>query len=432
MIYEMILLFTVASSKRNEAKMRTEPTQHTHHTVPSTQTKRITMRTSSLFLLLCLRPGVGFVVRLSLINLDRQRTFIHPAVSSSSSENHPPGDLQHPPPSSSILEDSAGHINRELAERIWTWEQDHRKSQNLPKLNYSVRSGLRLVDQTARDMMMITENNNYNDLVQEGLSALLDAMSHYQGDDDQGFEKYARKHIHNSLLAMTNNDAALRLPKRIRSTIRRAKLCARDMQLEGETPTLTAVAEKLDLEVERLADYMRLAQTSVSVESTVEILLTPEERVMYRDQEEWELTQGLLLDDGRQVNMEQLVEDYLDESTSREGDDDAWIQEQEIAGPLQDMIPDRSNDDDEHTLTDMIRYDMRRFLSSVLDPEELKVVRCTFGLDGEPMKRNAMAAELGVSPEKVSELLTVAIEKLRDAYQNQYISSYDQDHEDSA
>jgi len=101
--------------------------------------------------------------------------------------------------SENILEDSKGHINRELAERIWNWEQEHRSEKNLPKVEYSVRAGLRLVDSMVGEILRerssnnsrISDENNSNvhsDLIQEGLTALLmDAMSHYREEQNEAF-----------------------------------------------------------------------------------------------------------------------------------------------------------------------------------------------------------------------------------------------------
>jgi len=394
--------------------------------------------------------------------------------------------------SRSILEDSSGHVNRELAERIWNWEQEHRNQQNLPRLDFSVRSGLRLVDRTARELLAANddddgngddrtgggsgaENGPYSDLVQDGLTALLDAMSHYEGNDAEEFERFARRHIRRELSRSLERDASAPfvrphvLPKSVRSVLKRAKQVARSLhEAEGRPPSLARVAGELNVPAERLQDYLNLvsrgrrsgdrrqgqSSRSLSVESTVEIMhpLLDDALPSYRDQESWELRQGLLLDNGRTVERDQLVEDFLDESVSREGDDDSWIQEQEqIAGALKDMIPDdeatsSAMDQDDLALADLIRDDLSQFLVQTLEPKELQVIRLTFGLDAvgddksgkkkqnrrgtsaaksTSMSRREIAEAAGITPEEVSLLLARGIQKLRTSYANRYVDNSD-------
>ena len=115
-----------------------------------------------------------------------------------------------------LMKDETGHVNRKLAENLWQWEQNSRQEKQLPKVEYSVRSGLRLVDQQVKELLSRQNNkggwqNHINsplhaDLVQEGLTALLDAMSHYreggeEKKDLQGhdFEAYAGRQIRQHL-----------------------------------------------------------------------------------------------------------------------------------------------------------------------------------------------------------------------------------------
>jgi len=345
-----------------------------------------------------------------------------------------------------ILEDGAGHINRDLAERIWNWEQHRRDENDLPKVDYSVRSGLRLVDKLVRealDQRQEPEDSNlYADLVQDGLAALLDAMSHYREEDhgDRSFEAYAKKQIRRRIVHSLQVEVPqIRLPKAVKSVIREAKVLARKIKEEkgGKDATLAETAERLKIPEDRLKDYLRLARTGMlSVESTVEIChpmledSTPE----YRDQDEWEVRQGLVLDDGKSLHKEELVEDFMDEMQQLEGDDEAWVQQEQVAGPLQDLIPDTDEPSpDDQALMEMIRHDLSEFLSSSLDDKEVEVIRMSFGLDsGQQMSGARVAESLGIKSEEVSNLLSQALEKLRVAYKERYVEHYfDDDEPDS-
>lgn len=410
------------------------------------------------------------------------------------------------------MEDKPGHVNRELAERIWNWEREHRARQALPNLDYSVRSGLRLVDRTAQEVLAGLRNNGegssrsgrksapesgdggfsnnsskgsmmYSDLVQEGLSSLLDAMGSYPGDDSDGFEAYARRRIFRRLAACAGQDATVApprsarfLPKSVRSVLREATRASAELKRRAggtATPTIEQVAAELrrssggdsggGVSAERLRDYVRLARrglSALSVESTVEIFhpMLEDSPPAYRDEDSWELQEGMLLDNGRSVQRDQLVEGFLDESTRREGDDDSWIQQQEqVAGRLRDLIPDgdgyggspssfSSSSPDDQVLMDMMNADLPGFLSSTLDDEELEVVRAKYGLGGGaddgkpsvgPLSRSEVAEAMGITQERVSSLLSGAIMKLRASYQDRYVEpyvaddNYSRDREDS-
>lgn len=346
---------------------------------------------------------------------------------------HRPNDNDRRKIRRSILEDSTGHINRELAERIWNWEQEHRNEQNLPKLEYSVRSGLRLVDKTARDALRGT-SERYSDLVQEGLSALLDAMSRYRNDDSDGFEKFAQQHIQRQLAQSMDEDTSpVRLPKSVRSLLKEAKRVAKVMREEsGEAPTLSELAGSMNIPLKRLQDYMHWAKRgsgTLSMESTVEIShpMLEDSLPAYRDQDQWELRQGLLLDNGHAVDREELVEEYLDEMMQREGDDDAWIQQQEqVAGRLQDIIPDTEDSSpDDEAIVDMIRNDLSQFLTSTLDADELKAVRLAFGLDtGKAVSYKEIATYMNMDEGDISKILARGIQKLRASYSSRYVEPY--------
>ena len=343
-----------------------------------------------------------------------------------------------------ILEDGTGHINRELAERIWNWEQERRLENRLPKIEYSVRSGLRLVDSTIDSILSSTASSststnrgsehrsNHNnsilrgELIQEGLFALLDAMSHYRDEeahDVEDFATYASREIHRHLTQSLEDDGRpLRLPNGIQKIVQQAnRLMAEGW--DGTRPTLAQVATKLEISLDRLQDYLRLAKVTghtLSMESTVEIYnpLLDEATPAYSDQEDFELREGMLLDDGRTVHRDELVDEYVDTSMEREGDDEAWIREERIAAPLQDMIVDHEFPlPDELVLEEQERNRLYSFLSSTLDAEVLGVIRLYFGLDsGRALTVEEIASKMGKTEQDVLTLVEQGLSELRAAY----------------
>ena len=109
--------------------------------------------------------------------------------------------------SESILNDAKGHPNSNLASAIFEWEKIHAQTSTLQKQDFSTRDGLRLVDTLARDILttVLFDSPTYSDLVQEGMMALLRAMSTYDtyqsfATEDQGFAVYAKKSVQSALL----------------------------------------------------------------------------------------------------------------------------------------------------------------------------------------------------------------------------------------
>jgi len=108
----------------------------------------------------------------------------------------------------------------------------------------------------------------------------------------------------------------------------------------------------------------------------------------------------------------------MDKSLQREGDDEAWVQQERIAEPLQDMIVD--NEElllDELVLEEQERIALTKFLSSTLDDEVLAVIRLYFGLDsGKALTVEETAKEMGKTDKEVLALVEEGLLKLRESY----------------
>jgi len=303
-----------------------------------------------------------------------------------------------------FLNDGKGHINPELAQRIFKWEREHR----LPNFSdqFSTREGLRWIQDLATTMSKPTSNSaSHEDLIQEGVMALMQAMTVFEEEarPSQSFEAFTKERIQQAMedyLAKSN-----------------------------------------------LASSTNSRKSALSVESTVEISDPLE--VHYSNQDEWEVREGLVLDDGKKVKRDELVEDFLDENLQYEGEDQMWVHQQQVAGSLRDMIPSEEDDDtalmsddadreelslDDMALRDMILYNVDEFLSTTLDDMEAQVIQLRFGLDSEaPRTQKEVAFDLGISISKVRKIQKQAIEKLRNSYSKNYADSEEDQfyHEDS-
>jgi DNA-directed RNA polymerase sigma subunit (sigma70/sigma32) len=419
-------------------------------------------------------------------------------------------------------------VNRELAERIYRWEQDQRQRKQLPPLGFSVRASLRWVHEAVLSELDASSSSNsssnqkkkvnddadslYSDLVQEGLSALLQAMSTYdsnKGSSSNGksdWEAYARSHIQTAIQASSVHEEDERrsprrasLPPILQRVMQEANEARRELEEEKkrqrqqqqgngnpDSPvvvTLAMVADRLDMPADQLKDYLqwwyqnhrrqrqrsdqqRRRTNMLSVDRTMEISHPhlEDSGPIFVDVEDWERMQNydILLQEvsqtyanpsqnspqGRQQQLVWNDEDplvirsYLDESVATEGDDQQWIQQhQEIAGRLQDVIPDTeamvaederdqvassasvTMDNNDDILADMIRENLGSFLQTHLTDSELTVVQMTFGLEGrQPASFRQMASELNLEDKtQAAQLLEQALDKLRAAFRQRYL-----------
>mmetsp|Transcript_45795 Transcript_45795/g.111005 ORF Transcript_45795/g.111005 Transcript_45795/m.111005 type:complete len:343 (+) Transcript_45795:129-1157(+) len=289
-----------------------------------------------------------------------------------------------------LLEDRKGHINPELAQRIYKWEQEQRLNKNLPHLEHSTRDGLRwvlnLVNQLDRSSPNVSNSEDkHEDLVQEGVIALMQAMTNYedQARPQQSFESFAK------------------------DTILRA--------LEDYTWGVKTAS----------TGGPQTSKPALSVENTVEIADPLETH--YSSQEEWEIREP--------------EQDFVDSSVRYEGEDQMWVHQQQVAAPLREMIPDGDEEEalfdggesspDDLALADLIRYDVDEFLATTLEEIESQVIQMRFGLDsadGIPKTQQEIAYELSLTSSKVRKLQKQALDKLREAYSNRYTSQDEDDH----
>jgi RNA polymerase sigma factor (sigma-70 family) len=299
-----------------------------------------------------------------------------------------------------FLEDAKGHINPELAQRIFRWERDQRLNLKV-RSGFSTREGLRWVQDLVTSTPRATNPAGSNDdLIQEGVMALMQAMTTYEVEarPTQSFENFAKERIQRAL---------------------------EDYQVTG-----------------RLASSTNSRKSALSVESTVEISDPLEKH--YTNQDEWEVREGLMLDNGQGVKAHELVENFLVEARQFEGEDQMWIQQQQVAASLRDSIPSNEDDEanelengdlslDDLALRDMIIYNVDEFLGSTLDDLESQIIQLRFGLDADiPKTQRDVADDLDISVSKVRKLQKQALEKLRNAYSKQYVDEEDQYyHEDS-
>jgi DNA-directed RNA polymerase sigma subunit (sigma70/sigma32) len=383
------------------------------------------------------------------------------------------------PQQRSILDDGNGHVNPDLAATLWQWEQHHRDTLKLPKVSFSTRQGLRLVEkvvaeilQSPRGQRIVREGNSdiHTDLVQEGVMALMDALNDYRrrqqlqeqstfddeeeeedyrdntlsmasqrdgtsDDPNAKFEAFARPVLQDRLWSTLDKTyRSVQLPETESYVWKYVQKLRPILQAElGRPPTTQELAERLELPYKTLESLLAARRRALSVESTVEIKMPEsleDRNAHFTDYEDWEAKEGQVLgtDQGKD---EVLVEEFQDEAYQYEGEDEMWIHQAQIAAPLREIIPDEEPSPDDMALSDMIRHDVGEFLTKTLTAEEVQVVRLSFGLDaaaGKAQSPLSMWEEIGypmnMEPLQVKKVLRSAVNKLRKAYQSNYVESY--------
>ena len=292
----------------------------------------------------------------------------------------------------SILDDGHGHMNKELATSIWTWENDNLLEQQqqksvssssndlfplASKLNYSTRDGLRLIETIISNEIMeytsIDTVEQYNDLVQEGVVALMKSMvlwdnnnnnnndeeTHDTTDAQHDFQHFASKEIRKSL-----------------------KKCLRET-LDG----VGVMKMNLDLLRKRVEDM----ETATSATAVTAAISTNETTTTTKSSKQ---------------QLDQIVK------------------------PLSEAVLDENPTPDEIALSEMIRHDIGDFLQRSLNPIELKVIQMKFGLDGgnnnmgTTSSSSNIALHLNLDEEEVQQIERDALLKLRDGFSKDYIAAY--------
>eukprot|EP00521_Asterionellopsis_glacialis_P007278 CAMPEP_0195282456 /NCGR_PEP_ID=MMETSP0707-20130614/1315_1 /TAXON_ID=33640 /ORGANISM="Asterionellopsis glacialis, Strain CCMP134" /LENGTH=377 /DNA_ID=CAMNT_0040341423 /DNA_START=387 /DNA_END=1520 /DNA_ORIENTATION=- len=371
----------------------------------------------------------------------------------------------------------------------------------MPKFKYSTRKGLKIVDQVARELLDTLDSSDasladttttggdivedrdssvmsYSDLVQEGIVALMHAMANFnppasKDEKDQPsqhqedtvgeakFESFARNAIYNSMSRCLADDSRpIRLPGHVQTVLQNAR--QERLKLENEFPGRTIanqeVATNIGIDVEKLELYLLVSRDTLSTERTVEVFNTwlDNDSAPFREDMDGDTASGANqnthnIKEGSNMNTmlggssgvtTDEDEYYLYEE---EGEDEMWVHQEQIAGPLGDFIADTSASPDDVALASMIQHDVDDFLTRTLNEQECEVIRMRYGLTGgqsssdveddssstpAAMSLTHVAKHLGVSRTRIAQIEERALEKLRTSYTNRYVEVYlDDEHE---
>lgn len=349
----------------------------------------------------------------------------------------------------SILDDGNGHVNSELAAAIYEWEKVHaeQSTKSVLKSQFSTRDGLRLVDESARvilasllpptsdDVNDLTgdarkSSISYPDLVQEGMIALLHAISTYNSykthnKNDLSFEKYAQQTIQSSLLHfLAHSSRPIRLPFSLQTTLQSANEAAAKLRSAlGREPTLTQVAKEVNIDAHQLALYRKLHRTMVR---RMETFVSMEDGFEVYDPTTVGSVNSMMFaeDDGDDGEMSASTDEMLSSPTAGATEEDDWEinNPERTVAPLRDILTDTEeiNNPLSYTQHYLLTQELDQFLYETLTHDELEVIQLRFGLldskyGGKGWSAGQIGERMNMDKEEVVKIASSALEKLRKA-----------------
>jgi RNA polymerase primary sigma factor len=246
--------------------------------------------------------------------------------------------------------ESLSEAERESLERIV--EDGERARRHLIECN------LRLVVSVAR--RYLNRGLSFLDLVQEGNIGLQIGADKYDWRRGFRFSTYVYWWIRQAMTrSLADQSRTIRLPVHAVELLTRVMRAEREMQAAtGVMPSIEMLAQHLGLEVERIIEAKRAAQTPLSIEAPLS--------------DDSDMTRGDLLGD-----------EMAGMAAHRE------VEKKELSKRLTEAL-------------------------DMLDPRERKIIQMRFGLErGEERTLTEVAALMGVSRERIRQIEQAALAKLR-------------------
>ena len=353
----------------------------------------------------------------------------------------------------SILDDGQGNMNSDLAQAIYEWEKSHSNAQLMKQQQFSTRDGLRLVDELAREILASLGSNDdatppagsstrksgvsYNDLIQEGLSALLRAMSTYDNyiahttaSKISTFEKYAKSLIETSLLHfLATTSRPINVPLSLQTTLQTANAAAKRLrETLGKEPSLVQVAREVEIAPEQLALYRKLYRTMVSRVGT---FVSVEDGMEVYDPTLAGVGVGTLRsrrdsdsgpDGGEGGGVDEDTVAAEEDLTQINSQEDDWTRAppERVVAPLRDVLTDTEeiNNPLSYTHHFLLNEELNEFLQETLTEEERTIIQLRFGLEdskygGKGWTTKDISERMGMDHKDVVKVASAALDKLR-------------------